>query len=190
MAWIQGGPGNVPQCFWSIFRWWHHTGATDVVNEHPWCESPITSHRKGDLVDWDLMTVQASTESSSCSRNQFETMWALWHGVLSCFKQLHGHTLGIKRWTLPATIFRYKLAFQQFSVCSKPLKSQMKKIPHTNISPPPAAWTVHAKQGASMVFNKIWLYHPNAKVESETHQTRQYFHNLWFWSARPDCRLS
>lgn len=117
-------------------------------------------------------------------------MWTLWHGVLSCFKQLHGHTLVIKRWTWPATILRYKLAFKQFSVCSKPLKSQMRKIPHTNISPPPAAWTVHAKQGAFMVFYKMWLDHPNAKVENEAHQTRQYFHNLWFWSARPDCCLN
>lgn len=121
VAWIQRGAGNIPQWFWSIFRWWHHTDATDVVNEHPWWEFPITSHRKGDLMDWDLMTVQGtSTENSSCSRNQSEMMWALWHGVLSCFKQLHGRTLVIKRWTWPATIFRYKLAFKQFSVCSKP----------------------------------------------------------------------
>ncbi len=50
----------------------------------------------------------SKVNSLSCSRNQSEMIWALWHGALSCWKQPSEdeYTVVIKGWTWSATILR------------------------------------------------------------------------------------
>jgi len=36
---------------------------------------------------WWLWSHLSTVNSLSCSRNQFEMIWALWHGAISCWKQ-------------------------------------------------------------------------------------------------------
>ncbi len=55
----------------------HHTVAADWLAAHLRGESRVSQHPKSTLLDWDLVT---------CSRNQFEMIWALCHGALSCWK--------------------------------------------------------------------------------------------------------
>ncbi len=69
--------------------WKHHTGAADLLAAHPWCESPISPHPKKCSVgvrSGDCGGYSSIVNSLSCSRNQFEMIWALWHGALSCWK--------------------------------------------------------------------------------------------------------
>ncbi len=49
----------------------------------------------------------SKVNSLSCSRNQSEMIWALWHGALSCWKYIRRwYTVDIKGWTWSATILR------------------------------------------------------------------------------------
>ncbi len=49
----------------------------------------------------------SKVNSLSCSRNQSEMIWALWHGVLSCWKYIRRwYTVVIKGWTWSETILR------------------------------------------------------------------------------------
>ncbi len=49
----------------------------------------------------------SKVNSLSCSRNQSEMIWALWHGALSCWKYIRRwYTVVIKGWTWSATILR------------------------------------------------------------------------------------
>ncbi len=49
----------------------------------------------------------SKVNSSSCSRNQSEMIWSLWHGALSCWKYIRRwYTVVIKGWTWSATILR------------------------------------------------------------------------------------
>ncbi len=49
----------------------------------------------------------SKVNSLSCSRNQSEMIWALWHGALSCWKYIRRwYTVVIKRWTWSETILR------------------------------------------------------------------------------------
>ncbi len=62
----------------------------------------------------------SKVNSLSCSRNQSEMIWALWHGVLSFWKYSSedGYPVVIKRWTWSATILRLAVAFKQCSICT------------------------------------------------------------------------
>ncbi len=49
----------------------------------------------------------SKVNSMSCSRNQSEMIWALWHGALSCWKYIRRwYTVVIKGWTWSETILR------------------------------------------------------------------------------------
>ncbi len=48
----------------------------------------------------------SKVNSLSCSRNQSEMIWALWHGALSCWKYIRRYTVVIKGWTWSTTILR------------------------------------------------------------------------------------
>lgn len=61
-----------------------------------------------------------TVSSFSCSRNQLK-LWALWHGVISCWKQPSekGYTVLIKRCTRSAIIVRWAVACKWCSVGTK-----------------------------------------------------------------------
>ncbi len=96
---------------------------------------------------WNLNKVN----SFSCSRNQSEMSWALWHGALSCWKVAirRWSTVVIKGWTWSATILRYAGVFKRCSIGTKTPKVCQENIPHT-ITPPPA-WIVETRQDGSML---------------------------------------
>ncbi len=49
----------------------------------------------------------SKVNSLSCSRNQSEMIWSLWHDALSCWKYIRRwYTVVIKGWTWSATILR------------------------------------------------------------------------------------
>ncbi len=51
----------------------------------------------------------SEVNSLSCSRNQSEMIWALWHGALSCWRYIRRwYTVVIKGWTWSATILRQR----------------------------------------------------------------------------------
>ncbi len=101
---------------------------------------------------WRPFGKVATIMSPSCSRNQSEMIWALWHGALSCWKwsSEDGYTVVIKGWTWSATIFREAVAFKQCSTGTKGPKVCQENIPHT-ITPPPPAWTIETRQDGSML---------------------------------------
>lgn len=89
--------------------------------------------------DWvDYGGYLSTVNSLLRSRNQFETIWALWHDVLSYWKHSSedGNTLVINRWTWAATVVRQAVAFKQFSISSK----WPRKCTHTMNT-----WTVDTK---------------------------------------------
>ncbi len=73
----------------------------------------------------------SKVNSLSCSRNQSEMIWALWHGALSCWKYIRRwYTVVIKGWTWSATILRKAVAFKRCSIGTKG-----PKVCHENIPP-------------------------------------------------------
>lgn len=77
-----------------------HAIAADLLAPHPWCESSVLPYPQSVLLSWDQGTVEAiSVQGSHCSSSQFETIWALWHDVLSYWKHSSedGNTLVINR---------------------------------------------------------------------------------------------
>ncbi len=127
----------------------------------------------------EIWWLWSKVNSLSCSRNQSEMIWALWHDALSCWKYIRRwYTVVIKGWTWSATILREAVAFKQCLIGTKGPKC-VKKISPTPLhhhQPEPL------RQGRMdpcfhVLFAKFWLYHLNA-AEIETHQTRQRFSNL------------
>ncbi len=74
----------------------------------------------------------SKVNSLSCSRNQSEMIWALWHGSLSCWKYIRRwYTVVIKGWTWSATILRSAVAFKRCSIGTQGPKVCQENIPHT-----------------------------------------------------------
>ncbi len=93
----------------------------------------------------------SKVNSLSCSRNQSEMIWALWHGALSCWKYIRRwYTVVIKGWTWSATILRKTVVFKRCTIGTKGLKVCQENISHT-ITPAPAAWTNETQQDRSML---------------------------------------
>jgi len=117
----------------------------------------------------------SKVNSLSCSRNQSEMIWALWHGALSCWMlpSEDGYTVVIKGWTWSATILRYVKMVLRGPKCAK------------KISPTPLHHHQHEllRQGRTdpcfhVLYVKFWPYHLKVAAAIETHQTRQRFSNL------------
>ncbi len=88
----------------------------------------------------------SKVNSLSCSRNQSEMIWALWHGALSCWKYIRRwYTVVIKRWTWSATILRLAVAFKRCSFGTKCAKK---------ISPP---HTHHYTTTSLNRWDKAWM---------------------------------
>ncbi len=73
-----------------------------------WISRSSTSQRCSiGLRSGDCGGYLSKVNSFSCSRNQSEMIWALWHGALSCWKYIRRwYTVVIKRWTWSETILR------------------------------------------------------------------------------------
>ncbi len=119
----------------------------------------------------------SKVNSLSCSRNQSEMIWALWHGALSCWKYIRRwYTVVIKGWTWSATILRWTVAFKRSSIGTKCAK----KISPTPLHPhqPEPLRQGRMDPRFNVLYTKVWPYHLNVAAEIETHQTRQCFYNL------------
>ncbi len=96
------GVGNIPQRFWSIC----HDSITQLLQIcrlHIHDENLSFHHIPKVLYwieIWWLWRTLSKVNSLSCSRNQSEMIWALWHGALSCWKYIRRwYTVVIKEWT-------------------------------------------------------------------------------------------
>ncbi len=123
----------------------------------------------------------SKVNSLSCSRNQSEMIWALWHGALSCWKYIRRcYTVVIKGWTWSATILRQAVVFKRYSIGIKWPKVCQENIPtplYHHHQPEPL------RQGRMdacfhVLYTKFWSYHLNIAEEIKTQQTRQHFSNL------------
>ncbi len=123
----------------------------------------------------------SKVNSLSCSRNQSEMIWALWHGALSCWKY-------IRRWVHCShkgmdivNNTQVDCGVKQCSIGTKGPKVCQENTPHTPLhhhqQPKPL------RQGRTdpcfhVLYCKFWRYHLNVAAAIETHQTRQRFFNL------------
>lgn len=71
LAYFQQGVGKIPLRFRSIVTQWHHTVAADLSAARLSCNSPVPAHPKGDLLDWDLETVETTGVEQTRSRNRW-----------------------------------------------------------------------------------------------------------------------
>ncbi len=79
-----------------------------VCTSMMWISRSTTSQRCSiGLRSGDCGGRLSKVNSLSCSRNQSEMIWALWHDALSCWKYIRRwYTVVIKGWTWSATILR------------------------------------------------------------------------------------
>ncbi len=132
----------------------------------------------------------SNVNSSSCSRNQSEMIWALWDGALSCWISEDGYTVVIKGWTWSATIIRQAVAFKRCSIGTKCAK----KISLTPLHHQPEPLRQGRMDPCFHVFYaKFWPYHLNVAAEIETHLAIQptFFQStiVQFWWACVNCSL-
>ncbi len=119
----------------------------------------------------------SKVNSLSCSRNQSEMIWALWHGALSCWKYIRRwYTVVIKGWTWSETILRF-INYDQLVLKGPKCAKNISTTPLHHQQPEPL------RQGRMdpcfrVLYAKFWPYHLNVAAEIETHQTRQCFYNL------------
>ncbi len=88
---------------------WKHSSEILDWKNMMWISRSTTSQRCSiGLRSGDCGGHLSKVNSLSCSRNQSEMIWALWHGALSCWKYSSedGYTVVIKGWTWSATILR------------------------------------------------------------------------------------
>ncbi len=96
-------PGRTPFCLHSLWHRFNKVLETFLIDFGPyWHDSimqllqicrlhihdvnlPFPPHPKCALLDWDLVTVEDICVT--CSRNQSEMIWCLWHCALSCWKK-------------------------------------------------------------------------------------------------------
>ncbi len=96
----------------------------------------------------------SKVNSMSCSRNQSEMIWALWHGALSCWKYIRRwYTVVIKGWIWSETILRLWHLNDAQLVLKGPKCA--KKISPPTITPPPPAWTVETRKDGSMLSSSL-----------------------------------
>ncbi len=115
-------------CLNSSWHWFNKVLETLLRDFGSYCHDSITCCRF--VVCTSMMRISRSTTSQrcsiglrsgdcgghlskvnslSCSRNQSEMIWALWHGALSCWKYIRRwYTVVINGWTWSATILRFK----------------------------------------------------------------------------------
>ncbi len=90
----------------------------------------------------------SKVNSLSCSRNQSEMIWALWHGALSGWKYIRRwYTVVIKGWTCSATILRLAVAFKRCSFgtkCAKKTSPTPLHHPHHQPEPLRQGRMIHA----------------------------------------------
>ncbi len=69
---------KVLETFLRYFGSYWHDSITQLLQicSHPWCESPISPHPKGALLDWDLVTVEAIwVKSTHCHVQETSLKW-------------------------------------------------------------------------------------------------------------------
>jgi len=119
--------------------------------------------------------------SQLCSRNQLEIIWALWHGVLSCWKwPSEDWYCGPKGVDMVSNNTQAGCDINDAQLVLRGQKCAKKTSPHT-IIPPPPAWTNDKRQDGSMhhvVYPKFGSYHLNAAAEIKTHQTIHFSNPL------------
>ncbi len=100
----------------------------------------------------------SKVNSFSCSRNQSEMIWALWHGALSCWKY-------IRRWVHCShkgmdMVRNNTQVYKLWSIGTKGPKVCQEYIHHT-ITPPAPAWTIETRQDDPcfhVLYAKFWPY--------------------------------
>lgn len=95
--------------------WEHHTVAAELLSVWLLCKSPVTAHPKGNIWDWDLVTVEA--------------VWVEWHDMLSCWKQPseNWNAVVTKGWTWSVVILKKKKKAQL--VLRSPKCTKTRKYP-------------------------------------------------------------
>lgn len=92
----------------------------DLTGSHTCCRF-VHPLPKVALLTWDLVRPLNTLNSLSCSRNQFEMFWDLWHTYLVgnniFWRWVH---CGLKRWTWSTAILLETVAIKWCSLCTGP----------------------------------------------------------------------
>ncbi len=148
-----------------------------------WISRSTTSQRCSiGLRSGDCGDHLSKVNTLSCSRNQSEIIWALWHGALSCWSSIRrwvycshkGMNMISNNTQVGCGVFNDAQLVLRGQKCAKKLSPA--SLHHHHQSEP-------SRQGRidpcfHVLYTKFWLYHLNDAVEIETHQTRQRFSNL------------
>ncbi len=121
----------------------------------------------------------SKVNSLSCSRNQSEMIWALWHGALSCWNshQKMGTLLSLRDGHGQQQYSGRLWCLNDAQLVLRGPKCAKKISPrplHHHHQPEPL------RQGRldpcfHFLYAKFWPYHLNIAAEIETHQNRQRF---------------
>ncbi len=137
----------------------------------------------------------SKVNSLSCSRNQSEMIWALWHGALSCWKYIRRwYTVVIKGWTWSATIIRLHVVYLNHAQLILRGSKCVKKISPTHYTPPPT-WTVETRQDGSMLscsFRQILTLPSECRSRNQDSSDQATFFQssiVQFWWSCVNCSL-
>ncbi len=121
----------------------------------------------------------SKVNSLSCSRNQSEMIWALWHGALSCWKYIRRWVHCSHKGMDMVSNNTQVVAFKWCSIGTKGPKVCQENIPQT-ITPPPPAWTVETWQDGSMLSCSLWqiMTLPSERSRNRDSSDRERFSNL------------
>lgn len=134
----------------------------------------------------------SKVNSWSCSRNQLDIIWALWHGVLSCQKHpskmgtlwsemdRHGH----QQYPGPLWLLNYAQLVLKGSKCAKEISPT--RLYHHQ---PELLIKGRLHPCFHVIYAKFRPYHVNVGTEIEIYQTTQCFANLVRW-AQGNCSFS
>ncbi len=127
----------------------------------------------------------SKVNSLSCSRNQSEMIWALWHGALSCWKYIR------------RCVYCSHKGMDMVSNNTQVdwvlvLKWYQENIPH--IITPPAAWTVETRQDDPcfhVLYTKYWPYIWMSQQKSRLIRPGNVFQSsiVQFWWVCVNCIL-
>ena len=127
------------------------TVPVDLLAPHLRWESPFQPHPEIAVLDWDLVTVEASELILILKKPVWDYLsFVKWCIILLEVAIRRWSTVVIKGWTWSATILRYSVVFQQFPVGAKGNQVCEEHTSHT-ITPPAAAWPVDTSQDGSIL---------------------------------------
>lgn len=110
--------------------------ADDLLGAHQWCKSLIPPHLKCALLAWNVVTMKVIWVQWTHYHveKQSEMIWALWHRVLSWWKQPSDNDSTHKGVDVFSNNTQVRCVFKEWSVGNKNVSKQCSPHPYITIS--------------------------------------------------------